>query len=347
MSDTPVYQATLLRPREVWRDFELTCNGITVSYRPGWENGLAILCQALRNAGLPDGSMKIAELARSGLRQELESIYHISELPTTYERAKAEAGNLGERPRPPAPTTPSAASSPAEGSVEGSIARSPDAPLARAGGGIDLSAESRAALSRLRDDEGAWASLQGRLRGVFVARGLAEVIEPKLRARVTPKGYASLGGADGATPADTSEAPVERDDAPGPDQATRRALDEPQPETPVLEKVQQSASGDNIEAAPLRELAMADEGERENVQSPPVQTESAPASTTAASAPGNISPRQREAFEIVRRAPEKWLDIHGRTRNYMVDTGWVQVSKSGQPRLTREGARVAKSEGLI
>jgi hypothetical protein len=53
-----------------------------------------------------------------------------------------------------------------------------------------------------------------------------------------------------------------------------------------------------------------------------------------------LSVNQREAFEILRTAPRKWLDLNGRTKNFMIVCGWVEI-KEGMPTLTHLGQQIS------
>jgi hypothetical protein len=59
---------------------------------------------------------------------------------------------------------------------------------------------------------------------------------------------------------------------------------------------------------------------------------------------GQITPRQRDAFLIIMNAPEKWDDLHGKTRNFMIDAGWVRIS-GNKPVLTDKGREIVKNIG--
>ncbi len=85
-NDSTTYEMTLLRPHEVVRDFELSCNGITVIFRPGFQNGYAMLARRLREAGMAqiDGSVNVAEIGvkkSTSLRQSLPSLFTLADLP--------------------------------------------------------------------------------------------------------------------------------------------------------------------------------------------------------------------------------------------------------------------------
>ena len=59
-----------------------------------------------------------------------------------------------------------------------------------------------------------------------------------------------------------------------------------------------------------------------------------------------VSPKQREAVEIVIKAPAKWEALHGKTKGFVVSAGWIVVDGGGTPTLTDTGRIVATSLGI-
>ena len=54
-----------------------------------------------------------------------------------------------------------------------------------------------------------------------------------------------------------------------------------------------------------------------------------------------LTPHQREAFHVIVNSPEKWKDLHGKTQNLMVNSGWVEMNGS-KPSLTNLGQDIFK-----
>jgi hypothetical protein len=53
-----------------------------------------------------------------------------------------------------------------------------------------------------------------------------------------------------------------------------------------------------------------------------------------------VNPMHRKAFNVILDTPEKWeVDIHGKTRGYVLEMGWVVV-KNGTPALTELGEEI-------
>lgn len=64
-----------------------------------------------------------------------------------------------------------------------------------------------------------------------------------------------------------------------------------------------------------------------------------------------VTPRQREALEIVVKRPLAWSNLHGKTRNFLVEkVRWVVLKSSpashDRPILTEEGKKIATAIGL-
>jgi hypothetical protein len=98
----PEYTFILFRPRESHRDFTMSCKeyNASITYRPGYENGYAILSQALRNIGAEDGPVNIIENRTGGLRQRLDSLYILSEMQVFYGRlTPPEEEQAAEKPK--------------------------------------------------------------------------------------------------------------------------------------------------------------------------------------------------------------------------------------------------------
>lgn len=63
--------------------------------------------------------------------------------------------------------------------------------------------------------------------------------------------------------------------------------------------------------------------------------------------PKFITPKQREAFEIVHAGEtDKWEVLHGKTTNTMIREGWVEMDGS-RPVLTAKGLHVARTFEII
>lgn len=54
-----------------------------------------------------------------------------------------------------------------------------------------------------------------------------------------------------------------------------------------------------------------------------------------------LTPHQREAFHVIVNSPNKWKDLHGKTQNLMVNSGWVEMNGS-MPSLTNLGQDIFK-----
>lgn len=145
-SDSIMYRFELRRPREIIIGHSVSCLGETVTYRPGYEFGFAILAERLRASGHPDGSVLITETHHSAgevLRIELESLYRLADEPKDNAQREALA------PEPiKSPTV---------------AAKTPSG----------LSAAMYEALNRLIIGAGQWADISPRMRGLLKERGFA------------------------------------------------------------------------------------------------------------------------------------------------------------------------------
>ena len=59
-----------------------------------------------------------------------------------------------------------------------------------------------------------------------------------------------------------------------------------------------------------------------------------------------LTANQREGFHIVANNPENWNDMHGRTKNFMIEAGWVElvgVKLTMKPVLTALGNKIYQS----
>lgn len=100
VTDTPVYRATLYRPREVTQDFEIRHGDHHVVYQPGMEFGAAVLARRLVEAGLPDGELIVQEISvqpEYALRHTFTSIVSLSETPVR-EPAQPEPTRIKKAP---------------------------------------------------------------------------------------------------------------------------------------------------------------------------------------------------------------------------------------------------------
>lgn len=266
---TADYTFILVRPNESWRDFELRCDEhrVSITYRPGFENGLAIAAQAIRNAGAPDGSVAVIEKRRSGLRQWLPSLYRVSEMPVGYIRV----------------TEP--------GEFEPKVVARPAVAAPKVGG---MSRSVFKTLGLLLADPKAWADVAGVTKGALKEAGHVEV-RSKTEASVTETGRAAYEAAQEAMA--NAEAEGE-------------AGGETAGQTPAAPEPVEAA----VPAAP---------------KTPDVF----------------VTPRQRDALGIVLNEPAKWVTLHGKTRNWLVNEGWVRLD-SDTPALTEKGAEVAKAIGV-
>jgi len=77
-----------------------------------------------------------------------------------------------------------------------------------------------------------------------------------------------------------------------------------------------------------------------------ITTEGPSNSVTINGAAVYVTPKQKEAVEIVLKSPRKWADLHGKTRNHMVSVGWVLLNEKGKPSLTDIGQTVATALGI-
>jgi hypothetical protein len=55
-----------------------------------------------------------------------------------------------------------------------------------------------------------------------------------------------------------------------------------------------------------------------------------------------VNPMHRKAFEVITGTPAEWEAIHAKTRNYVVNVGWVKVQE-GVPALTKLGEQVREA----
>jgi hypothetical protein len=78
------YQFTLYRPREAWQDFCLSGHGISLSYRPGTENGYAMLGRVMKWCGMPDGEVHISGAGKDTIAHSLPSSAYLGELPIGF-----------------------------------------------------------------------------------------------------------------------------------------------------------------------------------------------------------------------------------------------------------------------
>lgn len=162
------YTFILYRPRESHRDFTLTCkeHNATITYRPGYENGLAILSQALRNNGADDGPIHVIEKGPGGLRQRIDSLYIMSERPVFYGRLTTEEPKqTEEKPKTDAPR--------------------------KVG---DLSPGVYKALGTLKANPKAWDGMGGKLKGMLKAKEYV-VVKGKTEATLTETGLAAYEAA--------------------------------------------------------------------------------------------------------------------------------------------------------
>jgi hypothetical protein len=76
-----MYQFTLYRPRDPWRDFVLSGEGIRLGYNAGQENGFAMLGRVLTWLGRPDGEVLITESNGGEFTASLPSSHRLTTLP--------------------------------------------------------------------------------------------------------------------------------------------------------------------------------------------------------------------------------------------------------------------------
>ena len=89
-------------------------------------------------------------------------------------------------------------------------------------------------------------------------------------------------------------------------------------------------TGDSVTLSPLGEEALAN------------NTESVSETSTKVV----LTASQREGFHIVAKTPEKWNDMHGKTKNHMIAEGWVElvgVKLAVKPVLTALGDKIYQS----
>jgi hypothetical protein len=59
-----------------------------------------------------------------------------------------------------------------------------------------------------------------------------------------------------------------------------------------------------------------------------------------------VSPKQREAVELVLKTPSQWDTLHGKTRGFLISAGWIEVDGGGTPALTEAGKTIASTLGI-
>lgn len=59
-----------------------------------------------------------------------------------------------------------------------------------------------------------------------------------------------------------------------------------------------------------------------------------------------VSPKQRDAVELVLKTPGKWDTLHGKTRGFLMQAGWITVDGGGTPTLTDTGRTIATTLGI-
>jgi hypothetical protein len=153
----PSYLATLYRPREVWYDFVLACNGIRVAYRPmDKPDGLTRLAQALKAAGYADGPLAVSEI---GVKPE-HALHH--SYPSIYTLADVK-------------------DSPVENEVTATT---------QAVNVVQMTDASFEALKAIVYDPDIWTKLGGRTRGFLRENGLVVIVDN--RAFVSHSGLSSM-----------------------------------------------------------------------------------------------------------------------------------------------------------
>jgi hypothetical protein len=79
MNDAIVYEVHLHRPREPYLNFSLSCRDVKISYNPGRQSGMTMLCRAMKDRGLPDGRLRVVETDGGPMRYELPSMHAIAD----------------------------------------------------------------------------------------------------------------------------------------------------------------------------------------------------------------------------------------------------------------------------
>lgn len=164
MTDTS-YTFLLYRPRETWRDFEVTYKGETIAYRGGMECGTAMLAHRLKERGLPDGPVIVQEIRvkpEHALRQEGSTLYSLA---AYYEEWRS---GVKRQPVVAAPAEePVAAEAP---KANGKAVDPATVTILRFKGRV-ITIPQRQAVRLLLEDKGAWHELHAKTKRTVAEQG--------------------------------------------------------------------------------------------------------------------------------------------------------------------------------